>query len=223
MSVFDRINVLPGPPLTGTTVSSDSNRPLLGIDTQTGILYTAGAAGKWQNAGSGVLGTGGGVQLAQTPLSTLTTAQTMFTVALPAGIMNSVGRTLRIWGAGVYTSPGTTAPVFTVSAKIAAVTPVAITAAAVSTTASTNAPFEFLFNITTAATGTTGNDEAHGRFDLNIAAGAPAAAIATYLDTNTAVSSNYDHTAANTLLIQIAATLTITSVTPRQLTVEVLN
>jgi hypothetical protein len=149
---------------------------------------------------------------AQTALTTITTAQTMDSFSLPAGLMNSTSRTLQVCFAGVYTSPGTTAPTLTFALKIgSSVTPISITSAALSTTASTNMPFQGCFDVKTAAIGATGNDEAHGYADVNISANTPAAAVARYLDTNTAVSSNYDHTVANTAVLSIGASLTVTS------------
>lgn len=161
---------------------------------------------------------------AQTALTTITTAQTMDSFALPAGIMNNTGRALRVCYTGVYTSPGTTAPVITVALKIgSSVTPVSISAAAISTTASTNMPFNGCFLVKTAAVGATGTDEAHGVLNMNITANTPAAAVATYLDTNTAVSSTYDHTVANTAALLISASLTVTSAQLRTATWELIR
>jgi hypothetical protein len=161
---------------------------------------------------------------AQTALTTITTAQTLDSYALPAGLMNNTNRALRVCYSGVYTSPGTTAPVLTFSLKIgSSVTPVAITAAAISTTASTNMPFGGCFLVNTAAIGATGTDEAHGLLNINITANTPAAAVASYLDTNTAVSSTYDHTAANTAALLITSTLTLTSAQLRLATWELVR
>lgn len=161
---------------------------------------------------------------AQTAVTTITTAQTLDTYPIPAGLMNSVGRILRVCFSGVYTSPGTTAPTLTFALKIgSSVTPITITSAAVSTTASTNMPFSGCYNVVTAAIGATGTDEAHGDLKVNVTANTPAAAAAVYLDTNTAVSSTYDHTAANTATLSIAASLTVTSAQLRMATWDLLN
>jgi len=153
---------------------------------------------------------------AQTALSTITTAQTLDSLTLPAGVMNNVNRDLRVCFQGVYTSPGTTTPTITVALKIgSSVTPITITSAAISSTASTNMPFQGCYDVATAAVGATGTDEAHGYLDVNISANTPAAASTRYLDTNTAVSSTYDHTASNTATLSIAASSTVTSATLR--------
>lgn len=160
---------------------------------------------------------------ATTAVTSVTTAQSLATLALNGSMQNVVGRTLRLCGYGIYTSPGTTTPTITLQVTEGGITPVAITTAAVSSTASTNMPFNFCFDITTASTGATGTLEAHGALALNITANTPAAAEATYQDTNTAVSSSINLLAANTIAIQVAASSTITSVQLRQLTIELVS
>jgi hypothetical protein len=161
---------------------------------------------------------------AQSAVTSITTAQTLDTYSLPAGLMNSTGRALRVCFAGVYTSPGTTTPTITLALKIgSSVTPISVTSAAISSTASTNMPFQGCYTVVTAAVGATGTDEAHGFADVNVTANTPAAAAAHYLDTNTAVSSTYDHTAANTATLSIAASSSISSATLRLATWDLLN
>jgi hypothetical protein len=158
----------------------------------------------------------------QTAITTVTTAQTLGSVVLPAGLMNVAGRTLNFCASGTYTTTGGQTPAITLSAKVAAVTPVSVVSAAVTASAATM-PWRFCGSITTAAIGATGTDEAHAALNINLGAGAAAAAVSTYLDTNTAVSSTYDHTAANTLAIQLAAGSTLASATLRQVTWNVVN
>lgn len=160
---------------------------------------------------------------ATTAVTTVTTAQSMATLALGASLQNVAGRTVRVCGAGIYTSPGTTTPTMTIQLTEGGITPVAITTAALSATASTSLPFSFCFVMTTVATGATGTLEAHGILNANISANTAAAAVATYADTNTAVSSTLDLTAANTLAVQVAASSALTSVQLRQLTVELIS
>ena len=160
---------------------------------------------------------------AQTAVTTVTTAQTMASLALPANLQNYPGRTLRICGYGIYTSPGTTTPTLTFQITEGGITPVAITTAAVSATASTNLPFNFCFDLTTVTLGATGTLEAHGQVNCNISANTAAAAMATYGDTNTAVSSAISFFTANTIAVQVAASGTITSVQLRQMTIELVS
>jgi hypothetical protein len=176
---------------------------------------TATAVGRLQNSFTSLT--------AQTAVTSVTTAQTMGSFpALPAGYHNVAGRTLRVCEEGVYTS-STNTPTVTFSVAYGGITPVSITSAALSGTASTNAPWHACFEMTAVSTGATGTLEAHGQLDLNIAANTPAAAIARYLDTNTAVSSAINLTSANTIALNVAASASLTSVTLRHATLEVLG
>jgi len=208
--------VTSGPDTTPTCLNAGPNT--LQLDSSSNVVQSCGSAQKPQTHQTSLAAVG-----AQTAVTSVTTAQSMYSLALPARIQNTVGRTLRICGYGVYTSPGTTTPTITIQLTEGGITPVAVTSAAVSSTASTNMPFQFCFDLTTAATGSSGTLEAHGQVSINISANTPAAAAATYNDTNTAVSSTLDLTAANTLAVQVAASSTITSVTLRQLTIELVS
>jgi hypothetical protein len=163
------------------------------------------------------------VVAAQAALTNITAAQNFFSQTLVASVLNKLNRTLLISGQFIYTSPGATTPTISLSVVLGGVTLCTITSAAISATASTNAPGYFQFELTTASTGSTGTIEAHGQLSLNIAAASPSAAIATYLDTNTAVSSAVNLGIANLLQVQIAASSTITSAQLRQFTVEVVS
>jgi len=160
---------------------------------------------------------------AQTALTTITTAQNLFSKALNPGALNKVNRTILISGSVIYTSPGTTAPVLSFAVVLGGVTLCTITMGAISTTASTNMPINFWFELQTITTGTTATLETHGQVNANISANTPAAAVTTYNDTNTAVSSAVNLVSAATLSVTIASTLTLTSMQLRQMTIEVLN
>lgn len=201
-----------------TTSTSCQSAPALYFDQQNSVLSTCGSTHVKSVAQKAIA-----TFSAQTAKTSVTTAQTMASVALNGSMQNVVGRTIRLCGSGVYTSPGTTTPKITIQVTEGGITPVAIQSAALSSTASTDMPFNFCFDITTVSTGATGTLEAHGRLSINISANTPAAAIATYLDTNTAVSSSISLLAANTLAVQVAADSTITSVTLRQLTIELIS
>jgi hypothetical protein len=201
-----------GPSKTSTC----TDQPSLHFDKQNNVVSSCGSAYTLQTQQTTIA-----VYNAQTALSSVTTAQNLFSLPLNAGFQNIVPRTLMICGAGIYTTPGTTAPTMTIQLVEGGITPVAITTAALSTTASTNMPFNFCFWIVTASTGSSGTLEAHGNLNANISANTPAAAAATYNDTNTAVSSAINLTAANTLALQVSASSTITSVQLRYATVEV--
>lgn len=207
-----------------STSTACQNSPGLYIDQQNGIVSTCGSAHVLQAHETALA-----VLTAQTAVTSVTTAQTIGSVALNANAQNVVGRTLRICGFGIYTSPGTTTPTLTIALTEGGITPVSITTAAVSSTASTNMPFRFCFTVTTASISTsaspatTGTLEAHGFLNANISANTPAAALADYSDTNTAVSSALNLFSANTLAVTVAASSTITSVQLRQMTVELVQ
>ena len=120
----------------------------------------------------------------QTPVTTVTTAQTLGSCVLNANIQNVPNRTIRACGYGIYTSPGSATPTMTLQLTQAGMTEVAITTAALNTNASTNMPFDFCFNLTTVGLGSAGTIEAHGKLNINISNNTPAAAEAAYGDTN---------------------------------------
>jgi hypothetical protein len=202
-----------GPPPTPV-----NSGPALYTDQQNGVLYVASQSHVLTSQQTAI-----GVFSAQTAVTSVTTAQTLASLALNTNAQNVTGRTLRLCGYGIYTSPGTTAPTLTIAVTEGGITPVTITTAALSTTASTNMPFQFCFDLTTVATGATGTLEAHGQVSANISANTPAAAMTRYDDTNTAVSSAINLTSANTLALTVAASSTLTSVQLRQMTVELVK
>lgn len=210
-------------PLSGNCQSS----PTLGMDLSMGQAYVCGGQHIWSG-----LQLSPSIQGAQTALTTVTTAQTMFTIpacstsvttnCLPAGFNNVVGKTWEICGEAMF-SNGATTPAITIAVKVGAATPVsAVTANNANT--NTNAPLNFCFRGTTTLAGASGTDEAHGWItDATAAAWAAGTAVATYVDGQTAVSAAYDHTAANAVTVTIAATAALTSVTPRHLVFQLLD
>jgi hypothetical protein len=202
-----------GPPPTPA-----NSGPALYTDQQNGVLYLASQSHVLTSQQTAL-----GVFSAQTAVTSVTTAQNLATLSLNKNVQNVAGRTLRLCGYGIYTSPGSTAPTLTLAVTEGGITPVTITTAALSTTASTNMPFQFCFDLTTVATGASGTLEAHGQVSANISANTPAAAMTTYDDTNTAVSSAVSLIGANTLALTVAASSTITSVQLRQMTIELVK
>lgn len=149
----------------------------------------------------------------QAALNAITTAQVLLTQPLPAWMLNRLGRNLKIRGRGLYTSPGTTAPVVTLAVLLGATTLVSITLPALSTTASANMPFEFEFDLSVAAAGAAdaAEIEAHGKVTANITANTPHAACAVFLDENIAPVAAVNLESALALEVTIASTLTVTS------------
>lgn len=208
-------------PSTSTTCSSN---PSLTFDAQNNVVSSCG-----NSHTLGTMETALGTFNAQTAVTTVTTAQTMASLALNANAQNVLGRTIRVCASGVYTTAGTTTPTLTFSIIEGGITPWTVTTGATSATASTNLQWSFCTDITTAAISTaaspstTGKLEAHGLLRANVSANLPGAALTTYADQNTDVSSAINLFTANTLAVQVAASGTVTSVQLRQMTIEVVS
>jgi hypothetical protein len=146
----------------------------------------------------------------QTALTAITTAQTLLSLAFKGGALNVAGRTIRIKGSLIYSSTVANVATISFAVKLGSVTLCTITTAATNTTASTNLPIQFEFTLSVASSGASATIESHGKVDANIGTAA-AAAVAAYLDTNTAVSSAVDLTVAETLAVTIAASAAVPS------------
>lgn len=146
----------------------------------------------------------------QTALTAITTAQNLFTQTLPAGFLNTVGRSIEVKGSLIYSTTSTNVATITIAIKLGAVTLCTITTAATNTAASSNLPINFDFILTTVTTGTNGTINAHGSVTANI--GTAAAPVTnTYLDSNTGPSGAVDLTIAEPLTVTIAASAAVPS------------
>lgn len=186
-------------------------------------LFSVTAAGDATPFISSAPNTAGLVQLtagAQAAITTVTTAQAAGSWTLPAGAMNVQGKRMHIHGMLQF-SNGVTTPAITVSVKIgSSVTPLSIVGAS-NANSNTNSPLHFDGWVQTTTIGASGADEAHGCMSETVAAAwSSGTAMATYCDGNVAASSTYDHTVANTLAINVAASAALTSVTLRDLQVD---
>jgi hypothetical protein len=201
-----------GPPAPGTT---DTNKGALIADIQTPAVEMVDTAGNTHGVESTLL-----LLQAQTALATITTAQTLMSLAFLAGALNKTNRTLRISGTIIYTTTSTS---FTVSIaiKLGTVTLCTITSATI-TNAQTNGQLSFEYIVSVAATGSSGTLESHG--ELTVQGGSTlGAAVAQYADQNTAVSSAVNLTSALTLVATIAASASMSSAQLRQGLIEVIN
>ena len=142
---------------------------------------------------------------------------------LPAGVLSRTGKQLRVCGGGTYTTASGQTPTFTLTYAMAGVAPLAIVSAA-TTASATTMPWDSCATFTTVTAGASGTVEAGGRFSMVLVTTAAAAA-ATYLGTNTAVSSAFDQTA--TVALKMRATMSSSdagnSVVQRWISVELLN
>lgn len=202
-----------GPPAPGTT---DTNKGALIADVQTPAVEMVDTQGNTHGMESTLL-----LLQAQTALSTITTAQNLFTLAFLAGALNKTNRALRVRGMLIFASSGSVA--ITIALKLGTVTLITIPTAAISASAS-NAQLYFDFLISVATTGSSGTLEAHGTVSAQLGATNTAVISAPYGDTNTAVSSAVNLTSALTLAATIAAASGgITSAQVRQALVELVN
>ncbi len=185
------------------------------LDQTNGVLYVSGAA----NGRKLMLAMGAPLVLpAQTAKTAITTAQALLAFAFGPGALNVVGRKLRVRGVAIYATTAGNVATLSIALTLGGVTLCTITTPATNTAASTNLPLQFEFELTVVTLGATATIESHGRVDVNI--GTVAAAVATtYLDTNVAVSSAVNLTAASTLGVTIAASAAIPSAQLRSATV----
>jgi hypothetical protein len=182
------------------------------LDQSNGVLYVSGNNRKLMLAMGAPL-----VLPAQTALAAITAAQNLLTFGFGAGALNVTGRKLRVKGTLLYSTTATNVATISFALTLGGVTLCTITTAATNTAASANLPIHFEFEITVATLGATATVESHGRVDANIGTAA-AAAVATYLDTNTAVSAAVNLAAASTLAVTIAASAAVPSAQLRSAT-----
>lgn len=181
----------------GATNSFDTQAILM--DAQNGTLSVSGLNKKVMLLRGALL-----VLNAQTALTAITTAQTLLSQAFNAGALNLAGRTLKVRGTLIYSTTSTNVATIIIALTLGGVTLCTITTAATNTAASTNLPVDFEFYLTVATTGSAATIESHGSVRANIGTTA-AAAVAVYLDTNTAVSSAVNLLTAETLTVTLAA------------------
>jgi hypothetical protein len=200
-----------GPPAPGTT---DTDKGALIADVQTPAIEMVDTLGNTHGLESTLL-----LLQAQTALATITTAQTLMSLALAAGALNKTNRALRVSGTVIFTvSTGT--PTATIVVKLGTVTLFTVTTAALAASTGGQLTFEVLISVAT--TGSSGTLEAHGEITAQLST-ALGTAVAQYADQNTAVSSAVNLTSALTLAATIAASTTMASAQLRQGLIELVN
>jgi hypothetical protein len=207
----DRVSY--GPPFANGLNTFDQKAIIL--DQTNGTMYSSGSA----NGRKAMLAMGAPLVLsAQTALTAITAAQSLLSFVFGPGALNVTGRKLRVKGVAIYSTTIANVATISFALTLGGVTLCTITTAATNTAASANLPIHFEFELTVVTLGATATIESHGKVDANI--GTVAAAVAaTYLDTNIAVSSAVNLTAAATLGVTIAASAAIPSAQLRSATV----
>lgn len=154
----------------------------------------------------------------------VSTDQNLMAATVPAGTLNRAGRSLRIWLAGVYSTPLASTTTITVKVKLGALTLINITTTALGTLQATNDQFNLsgVFSVQTA--GASGALESHANLTIDLGAG-NAVAESIFADTNTATVSTVDLTASQTLQVTIAfsAASSSNSATQRQMVLETIG
>ena len=176
--------------------------------------------------GGGQVGGGGGLTGTSVTSTTPVTAnanstadQQMMELSVGAGYFNSAKQPFQFTGAGVYTTQTLQTPTLTFKVKLCTVSGcgsgTAVTLASIVSTVTlagnTNNNWSFSFLGVTATAGATGNLEVHGPLTVDLGA-TTATADAVFGDTNTAVSSNIDLTAA--LFVDFTVTFSTQPTTP---------
>ena len=150
----------------------------LTFDQTNNILATVGTSGKESVLG-GILALSGPAL----PLTAITTAQTLFSVALNSFFLNRAGRVLHIIGTLVYSTTSTNVATLTVALTLGGVTVATITTTASNTAASTNLQVNFEFYLTVNTTGTSGVVVSHGEVQANLGT-ATSGALSIFRDAN---------------------------------------
>lgn len=161
------------------------------------------------------------------------TDQNLMTCSLPAGLLNQVNSSLRVYIAGVFSTAAASTASLTFKVKLCTVSgcgsgtvisPVATTTGATAALSATNLSFSQTSYLSTQTAGAASAYEAHGFMTIDLSA-TPATPDSTYQDTNTATVGTIDSTAA--LFLQITAAASAASAsnsfTERQLVVELIN
>jgi hypothetical protein len=131
------------------------------------------------------------------------TDQSLMTVSVPAGTLNRVGRSLRFYGSGVYSTPAASTSVVTVKVKYGALTLITWTSTALATVQATNNQINISGMLSVQTGGASGVFEPHGVLTIDLGAG-NLVADTSFADVNTATVGTIDVTAAQNLLVTIA-------------------
>lgn len=148
------------------------------------------------------------------------TVQNVATYALPAGFLNTPGKTIRFKAAGILNT--SSASGLQVGLQLGGTNVCLINSANI-TTSLTNQPWQTEITLQTANTGVNGNIEGHGWLGAQLTAAGAAVTLTTTSDVQAAVSANIDLTQAKTLGFIALTNGAIVNFTSRWATLEILN
>lgn len=209
--------------IKGVTVS---NTPTTGQ----ALIATSASGANWQAVG----GSFSCVNVTPVTVSANTSAdQILQACSIPAGTLNTIGKTISIQSAGVYSTPAASTSTVNLKVKLCTVsgcgsgtviTLASLTSAALGAIQATNDPWNLQTFSSTQTAGASAAFEAHGNLTIDISALATAAE-GVYADGNTATVGTIDSTAA--LFLQVtgafSAASASNSMTHRMLTIESIN
>ncbi len=191
-------------PTAGSAIPTTQAVPTCASDGTHALTYAAHTLGCATISGAGA-GVGTSVtNITPVTVSANTTSdQQLMELTLAAGYFNSGGQPFLFNGAGIYTTPVAQTPTLTFKVKLCTVSGcgsgTVVTLVNIPSTAtlasSTNNTWNVNFMGYTANTGATGNLEIHGPLNVDLGS-LSTAPDSLFNDTNTAVSSNIDLTAA---------------------------
>jgi hypothetical protein len=142
----------------------------------------------------------------------VSTDQNLMAMSVPAGMLNSLGKTITVFGAGTYTTAGTGVGTMTFKVKLCAVSGcgsgTVVTLGTFGPTgtqiaSSTNIPWNISMNVSTATLGASGKVIPHGSLQTLLSA-TPTAAGSSYLTQTTGQSAAIDLTGLTYLQFTVA-------------------
>jgi hypothetical protein len=187
------------------------------------LTATSATSANWQTPK--FTGTFNSVNVTPITVSANTSAaQNLMSATIPAGTLNSVGKTIRVHIAGVYSTPAASTTTVTVAITLGALTLISMTTAALGAIQVTNNKFLLDGYVTTQTAGASAAFEASGDLIIDLGA-ASTAADSVYGDTNTATIGTLDTTIVQTLQVTIAfsSASASNSATQRQMITESIN
>src|SRR5207245_1635569 len=122
----------------------------------------------------------------------------LMSCVVPAGTLNRVGRTLRIWLAGIYSTPAASTTAIVITVKLGPLILGNWTSTALAGIQATNDQWNLSAYVTTTATGVSAIFEPHGNMVIDSGIG-NTVADSTFADLNTVAQGTVDATAAETL------------------------
>jgi len=152
-------------------------------------------------------------------------AADLMELVLPTGYWNFAGRTIYLFASGVYTTAGGQTPTITIAVNVGSLGALSFVSSA-TTAAVTTKPWNLEGFLSVVTAGSSGTLEAHGICNFELGGGAAGSvAVSSFNDTNSAVSSALDLTAAQDLECNVimSSSNAGNSVVQRQMIVQLYN